>query len=213
MEKPPGTVRIACLGDSTTFGAYIEEPIAYPRVLETMLNDRDPDRRYEVINAGTVGHDSRRGLYVFEHRVKQLSPDIVTFYYGVNGDHKEPEKYVEFTSKVIDECRENGIKIAIFTFPVKKLSKVEKINPEIRKLAELKQVPLLDLERYFMLRADWEHFFFDGVHAGREGSLETAELIHGFLVELGWVETEASPVEAGWKKLIYRLPSDAGQVE
>lgn len=39
-EKAGGVLRILALGDSWTFGFRTEEPDAYPRQLERMLNER-----------------------------------------------------------------------------------------------------------------------------------------------------------------------------
>jgi len=53
--KPAGVMRIVVLGDSFTQGYGVEEDEAYPRVLERLLDARDPKRRYEVINLGVPG--------------------------------------------------------------------------------------------------------------------------------------------------------------
>src|SRR6185295_13489173 len=52
-EKPPGAVRIFCLGDSTTFGIWLERPgerradTSYPAELERLLVEAG-DRHVEV---------------------------------------------------------------------------------------------------------------------------------------------------------------------
>jgi lysophospholipase L1-like esterase len=53
--KPPGVMRIVVVGDSFTQGYGVEEDEAYPRVLERLLDARDPQRRHEVINLGVPG--------------------------------------------------------------------------------------------------------------------------------------------------------------
>ena len=61
-EKPEGVFRILALGDSWTFGFRMEEPDAYPRQLERILNERAAERgdrrRIEVINAGVIGYST-----------------------------------------------------------------------------------------------------------------------------------------------------------
>lgn len=75
-SKAPGTTRILVLGDSFTFGYGVEEPDAYPRVLETLLNSQG--RRYEVINAGYAsGYAPDTALVYFRARGRMLQPDVV----------------------------------------------------------------------------------------------------------------------------------------
>lgn len=51
-EPAPETTRILALGGSSTWGHGIQEASGqdYPTVLETLLNERNPGQRYEVIN-------------------------------------------------------------------------------------------------------------------------------------------------------------------
>jgi len=53
--KPPGVTRLVVVGDSFTQGYGVEEDEAYPRVLERLLDAREPQRRHEVINLGVPG--------------------------------------------------------------------------------------------------------------------------------------------------------------
>jgi lysophospholipase L1-like esterase len=50
-----------------------------------MLDDREaPGRRYEVINAGIEGMDSREALYRLRQKVLDLGPEVVIIYIGWN---------------------------------------------------------------------------------------------------------------------------------
>src|SRR5262245_55041082 len=40
LEKKPGTVRVLCLGDSYTFGPYVEDDRTFPAMVERALNER-----------------------------------------------------------------------------------------------------------------------------------------------------------------------------
>ncbi len=82
VDKPPGTVRILCLGDSCTFGARSTKP--YPVILEELCNER-LNVRVEVLNGAVPGHAAHQGVAMLE-RFVQFSPDIVTVYFGFN-DH------------------------------------------------------------------------------------------------------------------------------
>lgn len=92
LEKDPGTLRIACMGDSCTFGFGIpKDEETYPSVLERLLLERDPQERSEVINAGVVGYSSFQGLLLLRKKILALSPDIITFYFGFNDHHLSSE--------------------------------------------------------------------------------------------------------------------------
>ena len=58
----PGRVRILTLGDSNTYGLYLQADQAYPSLLEQQWNAHHPDNRIEVINLGFPGTNSSRVL-------------------------------------------------------------------------------------------------------------------------------------------------------
>jgi lysophospholipase L1-like esterase len=89
-RKPAGTVRVACLGDSATFGMYLDGRLAalhtsYPGELARLLAAEGP-AGVEVINAGVLGHTTGEGLAQLLTRVLPLAPDVVTVRFG-NNDH------------------------------------------------------------------------------------------------------------------------------
>ncbi|WP_197084241.1 SGNH/GDSL hydrolase family protein [Desulfovibrio sp. TomC] len=83
--KRPGTVRVACLGGSTTLGAGVEtDRYAYPALLQAMF-DRTTGgvRRVEVLNAGVFGyHSLHTPLRVAE--LGALAPDVYVIMDGLN---------------------------------------------------------------------------------------------------------------------------------
>ncbi len=83
QHKPPGVFRIACLGDSSTFGMNVEEVDNYPSLLRKKLEALYPGR-FEVINLGIPGFTSRQGLELLRQEVVALEPDLVTFAFGTN---------------------------------------------------------------------------------------------------------------------------------
>lgn len=85
-EKPAGVLRIAVIGDSITFGRPYPEDLLFPRILETRLNRRFPDLRFEVINAGLSGRDTWEERALLEQVVLPLSPDLVILQICLN-DH------------------------------------------------------------------------------------------------------------------------------
>lgn len=87
--KAPGTMRIVCMGDSSTFGfARYADGLrgfhpTYAEVLQAILNN-GAGRRVEVINAGVLGYTTLNGLRQLDHVVRRWRPDVVTLRYGVN---------------------------------------------------------------------------------------------------------------------------------
>src|SRR5262249_7198079 len=64
--------RVLVLGDSVTFGDYVDEAQTYPTLLEHFLSERWPGRPVRVINAGgpTVGTRDEAAL------LAELSPSL-----------------------------------------------------------------------------------------------------------------------------------------
>lgn len=84
-EKPPGTVRIACLGASTTYCAEASSDAAtWPGQLERLLTEKYPQVRFEVINAGIPGCRIEHTRINLEQRVLPLAPDLVIEYEAHN---------------------------------------------------------------------------------------------------------------------------------
>jgi lysophospholipase L1-like esterase len=82
-RKPPGVYRIFNVGDSVTFGLAGED-CPYSRKLERLLNRRGDGRRYEVVNAGVEGYNSRDALRLLEHEILTYQPDLITVLIGWN---------------------------------------------------------------------------------------------------------------------------------
>lgn len=79
--KPPNTVRIACLGASTTYCPEVSSnDAAWPAQLQRLLQARYPKVRIEVINAGIQGLKASHSLKNLRQRVLPLQPDLVIFY-------------------------------------------------------------------------------------------------------------------------------------
>jgi lysophospholipase L1-like esterase len=91
IEKPASVVRIAALGDSYTFGFGVPGRRAYPRVLESLLNDgAQGEARFEVLNFGVGGYSTRDEAIVLRHRALAWKPDLVILGYALNDPEDEP---------------------------------------------------------------------------------------------------------------------------
>lgn len=73
-------LRIATLGDSTTYGIGVPETESWSRVLETVLRSQGYD--VEVANFGCVGFTAVQGLALYRGRVRDLRPDVVIAAFG-----------------------------------------------------------------------------------------------------------------------------------
>jgi lysophospholipase L1-like esterase len=80
-EKPEGTLRIACLGDSHTFGEGVGEGESWPDALREHI---DPGHTIEVLNCGVNAYDTLQEVLWFERRILPLEPDLVVLAYFVN---------------------------------------------------------------------------------------------------------------------------------
>ncbi len=86
-QKPPGVVRVVCLGDSCTAGDLLPNAEdRFPRQLERELERRYPERDIQVINAGVGGYSSLQGRLWLKREVLDWEPDLVVIYFGWN-DH------------------------------------------------------------------------------------------------------------------------------
>ncbi|MEX2285788.1 MAG: SGNH/GDSL hydrolase family protein [Planctomycetaceae bacterium] len=84
-QKPPNTVRIVCLGASTTFCAEVSSnEAAWPHRLQQGLQQRFPDIRVEVVNAAVPGYTASSNLKNLRERVLRLEPDLAIYYEATN---------------------------------------------------------------------------------------------------------------------------------
>lgn len=83
-KKQLGQVRIACIGDSWTFGMNVDQDRMYPARLDALLKDRPATRNVEVLNFGILGYTSFQGLRLLKSRVLDLEPDVLVIGFGMN---------------------------------------------------------------------------------------------------------------------------------
>jgi lysophospholipase L1-like esterase len=83
-EKPEGERRILALGDSFTFALGVRFEDLWVQQLERTLNRRSRTERFQVINAGVAGYNTRQELIALETSGWNLEPDlvVVAFYWN-----------------------------------------------------------------------------------------------------------------------------------
>jgi lysophospholipase L1-like esterase len=92
-DKPAGTLRIACLGASTTANNIADDqrdysyPILLRDGLDKALASLRPDGRVEVLNCGIGGWVSADILINFLLNIVHLKPDYVIVYHAFNDLH------------------------------------------------------------------------------------------------------------------------------
>jgi len=79
-----GTHRVLCLGDSNTYGFYVDREEAYPQQLKALWRERGNEPPIDVMNLGFPGLNSSRLLLRYPELVEKLSPDVVIVMIGVN---------------------------------------------------------------------------------------------------------------------------------
>lgn len=83
LEKPGGTIRIVCIGGSTTYCVRNDWQFSYPKLLGDELTST-VGPHIEVINAGLVGATSVESAHRLIGKVLPLDPDLVIIYHGIN---------------------------------------------------------------------------------------------------------------------------------
>jgi hypothetical protein len=84
-SKTPNTIRILSIGDSFAYAA-VPAPYTYSDVLESVLNQTEDDRNFEVINLGIPGISFPEYLAQFEFWSSRLDFDGVIFNFYTGND-------------------------------------------------------------------------------------------------------------------------------
>jgi lysophospholipase L1-like esterase len=85
---PPGAgaqLRVACFGDSCTFGKGVLEDETWPRQLERLLQaELGPERRAVVANMGVNGYAGAEYAEAARRNLQDFAPDVVIVGYNLN---------------------------------------------------------------------------------------------------------------------------------
>ena len=83
VVKPENTMRIFCMGGSTTAGFPYEMTVPFPQQLEMLLKTDYPTQNFEIINMGLSAINSFT-IVDWLPDVLQQEPDLILFYLGHN---------------------------------------------------------------------------------------------------------------------------------
>jgi len=107
-QKPPDVFRIITLGDSFTFGHFVNTSENWTEKLEDTLNTGpNCPRKYEVINLGVRGYDIHYAVQRFLRRGKKYNPDLVIWLLKDDDFLEINEKTTETESEILKSI-DNG---------------------------------------------------------------------------------------------------------
>lgn len=86
LEKPPGTFRIAVLGDSWAFGWGVGQGEDFPSVLEELLQEHHEAGgiRFQVLNFSVFAYNTLQELAILRSRALAFDPDLVIIAFNIN---------------------------------------------------------------------------------------------------------------------------------
>jgi acyl-CoA thioesterase I len=189
---PSGPVRVACVGDSITFGSGVEgrESNSYPAVLQRLLGGN-----FEVQNFGVSGATLlKKGDHPYwnEEAFKQATafkPNIVVIKLGTNDSKPQNRTNIaEFASDLramVDHFVALETKPRIYLclpvpvfqtqWGINEESVANEVIPAIKKVAAEKKLTVIDLHTAL---ADKKEMFPDDVHPNAVGAKLIAQTIH-----------------------------------
>ncbi len=143
VAKPDETLRIACLGDSVTYGFLARQEDSYPSQLETLL--RDDDVNAEVFNIALPGWTIRQQRIAYQQIARKYRPDCVVLGICLNDISEMQNNLLEPPGALPGFLhRHSNLFRAIVRSPEREIESVE----ELCKAADSPHVNL-GWERYF----------------------------------------------------------------
>ena len=145
--------RILAFGDSLTAGSGVASAAAYPAVLEAMLRNRYFTQEITVTNEGLSGEDAIDALPRFEAALERHNPDVVLIMEGTNDlSLTSGNAAAEAIRTMALRARNAGYDPIIATIPPQgsgrgSAERVEPYNQQIRQIAAVNRVPLVDVHR------------------------------------------------------------------
>lgn len=85
LARTPGVLRVATLGDSSTFGVGMHDDQTWSARLAAELKSRGVEA--EVLNGGVDGYTIRQGIERWRSMVSRWKPDVVVAAFGAVNEH------------------------------------------------------------------------------------------------------------------------------
>ncbi|HZT61267.1 MAG TPA: hypothetical protein VFA21_21855 [Pyrinomonadaceae bacterium] len=101
-QKPPGTFRVAVVGDSYAEAFQVEQDKTFWAVMERRLQDCPAlaGRKVEVINFGVSGYGTAQELLTLREKVWAYSPDLVLLAVTTNNDVSDNSRALKLTDEI-----------------------------------------------------------------------------------------------------------------
>jgi len=149
-------VKIVCFGDSITEGYLLSRPAeeSWPGVLARLLDARDGKGKFQVVNAGISGQDTRQGLKRLDALLASEKPDWILMEYGTNdlwsSRHMTPSDTEKNLKEMITRMKAANVRVIIATLPpVGDMEReVAERNEAIRRVAADTGTPLVDINAF-----------------------------------------------------------------
>jgi lysophospholipase L1-like esterase len=197
-----GQIRIACVGDSITYGHGITgwPRNTYPYVLQKLLGNG-----FHVNNFGACGRsvqmETDRPYRKEPHYEKSLAyhGDIVIFMMGTNdaklNNWHGPEAFRSALERMLDSYKDSQIVLCTpaTAFPQNdtqqdvvcydiQLHAVAQVDAIVREVSRERNLPLVDIQALTADHPEW--YIADRIHPGNAGAAAIAEKIYGTIVTL-----------------------------
>lgn len=193
VENYTETIRVACIGDSITFGSGIEsrDTYSYPAQLGEMLGD-DWDVRNFGVSGATMLKVSNKPYWkerAFASAIA-FAPHVVVIKLGTNDskNHWDADNYEADYAEMIDAFAALGTKPRIWLclpvpvyqdkWQIRESVVSEEVIPILKKIAREKNLPVIDL---YEALTDAEDLFPDKIHPNAKGAKLMAEEIKAAL--------------------------------
>lgn len=196
ISKTPPKIRIACVGDSITYGMGVanREINCYPAKLQTAMGDRFSIQNFGV-SARTLLKKGDRPYWrekAFKD-AKAFYPNLVLIKLGTNDAKTHNWKHkAEFASdyQALIQSFQNlpsQPQVMLLTpapviptetnkrWTIFKDVVAHEVAPEIAKIAKKAKIPVIDIQQN--LPADFAYFVADGVHPNANGAAKIAEIV------------------------------------
>lgn len=196
LSDYPGTIRIACIGDSITYGAGIEnrESNSYPAVLGRLLGAKFATKNFGVNGATLLKKGDKPYWDQPEFAaVKAFSPQVVIIMLGTNDSKPQnwryQERFADDLRAMIDHfSRLPSQPVVWICLPppayesrwgISEETIAEEIIPDIQEVADEKHVPLIDLHDALSNRPK---LFSDTIHPNADGAALMAQTVQNALL-------------------------------
>ncbi len=190
------TIRVACVGDSITYGSGIADRAhdSYPAELDRMLGDKFDVRNFGVSGATLLRHGDKPYWNQPEFAaVGDDAPDVVIIMLGTNDSKPQNWRYGEEFERDLTDMVEHFrqlpsepyvwlcLPVPVFAprWGINEPVVADEVIPIIKKVADARRVPVIDLHAALSGKGE---LFPDHIHPNAEGAQLMARTIHDALL-------------------------------